>query len=695
MEPIFDKKDFIHIDKDRLIWPKVRRVLACITSICLFFTLSALVYLAKDLGVLSLGKHDVAPILNWIPYDNTVIFDRDDQPIAHLYRKDSRFIPLSSVPEQMVQAILATEDRRFWEHSGVDLMATFRAAIHELTRSHNSSRQGGSTITQQLVRNFLLTREKTIIRKIKEIALALTLEQYMGKERILELYLNTLFLGSGAYGLGSAASRYFNRPLSELNLGEQALLAGLFQSPSRYNPHKNLKLARRRQKKVLKSMVAANFISRDEAQNAWKEKVRITPYTTLRSKQGVGYFKDFVVSKASKILQTQDLRHKGLRIYTTLNLKVQKQAEKILNVSTQKFHSFTAQGSKHITSNIEAALVATNPRTGEILAMQGGTKYTKSNFNRASESLRQPGSLFKPVVYAAALEAGYRWNDTTLVAPVSIGDNYRPRNISSDYLTETTLLRSFYRSMNAPTVELGAKLGLKHIQEVALKMGLSRPLKNEFGSILGSSEVSMLDIATLYGTIANQCRHKSPFAIRKITSNTNSILFTQATHHAKESSDLPLDPRICFSLSEAMRLVLSHGTARSHKQFSKWSVGKTGTTNGARDNWFAGFSKDILAVVWVGSDDSKDLLTGSSAAQLALPIWADFMQSTRSLTQKTNQPIDVPDGVHQVKMNPNSGVIRKSGTPFWFLEEYPPRHHDPHQPHIGTGQQSFRAPKLR
>ncbi|MDD9950462.1 MAG: PBP1A family penicillin-binding protein [Zetaproteobacteria bacterium] len=660
-------------------------------AICAFLSFGGLIYLIHDLGLFTLSTKDIKPILSWVPYDNTVLYDRQNEPIAHLYRRDSRFVPLQNIPTHMINAVIATEDHRFWQHIGFDPVATLRAAWHEVSRHTQTSRQGGSTLTQQLVKHFLLTPEQTIVRKAKEIVLSTILETHLSKEAILELYLNTLFLGGGAYGVEAAAQRYFNRHLKELNLAETALIAGLFQSPSRFNPHHHLDRAKKRMHTVLRSMVRAKYISKAEAKQALKQPLHLTPYIPLRSAANIGYFKDFVAEQAALQLQIHDVRHKGLRVYTTLDLSAQQLAAKTLLDHTPQIQHWEAKGNTQLSNNVEAAIIAIVPQSGEILAMQGGISYKKSNYNRASQALRQPGSLFKTVVYTAALERGYRWNDRILVTPVSVGDNYRPRNATSDYLTETTLLRSFYRSMNAPTMEVGAKIGLHTIKKTAQRLGLQRKLKQEFGTILGSSEITMLDAATLFSSFANQCEPAQPHAIRKITDNKGNTLYQY--HPTYETKYKKIDPRICHSIKEALRLVLQHGTGKSQKNVSNWAVGKTGTTNGARDNWFAGFSSALLSIVWVGSDDSKDLPYGASANKIALPIWADFMRATKSLFP----PVDgqkAPDGSHRVYMNPKTGVLTTHGIPFWYLEEYPPRKQQNYHSSETFSRKSFRAPKL-
>ena len=366
----------------------------------------------KDLGLLNSDPERFSSLLTWKPADNTEIFDAKGKKIAELFSSYHIYVPYQELPEPLIQAIIATEDRNFFTHIGVDPVAMARAFLVWISSGTFKYKQGASTITQQLVRHFFLPKEKTLNRKIREIILAIELEKVMPKEKIIEIYVNSLFLGHGAYGVGAAARRFFDRKLSSLKLHEYALIAGLFQSPSRFNPHKNPGKARKRQIQVLNAMVSAAFITELEA-DFWKGKK--LKYRSYQSSWGeiAPYFVDYVSEEAKSRLNLSSLKNKGLRIYTTLDQSVQKKAEQTLRESVELFEKteeLTRKWRRGLSESfaLEAAILITNHRNGDIEAMVGGRDYGTSRFNRCVQAMRQPGSAFKPVVYSLGLLKGMK-----------------------------------------------------------------------------------------------------------------------------------------------------------------------------------------------------------------------------------------------------------------------------------------------
>ena len=634
--------------------------------------LGATLFYLHELGVFAFSKESIAKILNWEPDDNTVIYDRDGGKLGEVFSQYHIYYPYEKLPAGMVQAILAIEDRSFWSHIGIDPRGMARAAFRDITGT-SRYRQGGSTITQQIVRNFLLTREKTIARKVGEIFLALKLESFMEKRKILEIYANSLFLGSGAYGVGAAAKRYFDKNLEELDVHEFAMIAGLFQSPSRYNPHKHLKRCKKRQLQVLRAMVANGNLSRRRAARYARRPLDIKPYTSMFGKHAP-YFVDYAREQARSLLKMSSLKNQGLRVYTTLSPQVQELAEKAVAESTpllEKYNKSVEQvrkDGKTYQPELEAALLAMDPRTGEITAMVGGRDYEKSQFNRTIQAKRQPGSGFKPIVYSLALSRGYKWSDLLYVSPITLAGHYRPRNAQKDYLTETTLLRAFYRSMNAPTMEVGQKLGVRRVIRKAREMGIYSEMKQEFGTLLGSSETTMLDMLRLYGGFANSGRLLEPIAIKEIQDKHGQILY-KAPRLVRRSERV-LSKAVNYLMVEGMRQVLIRGTGYKAAGLARWAAGKTGTSNDARDNWFNGFTTHSVAIVWVGTDEHVPVHGNANGSTLALPIWTRFME--QMVEADPPDRFHSPEGVQKLYVHPNYGRRTEDGIVMWFLDDLLP-----------------------
>ncbi|MCX6131101.1 MAG: transglycosylase domain-containing protein, partial [Proteobacteria bacterium] len=407
----------------------------------------------KNAGIMQIDESRLLLIIDYKHADNTLVFDRRGEKIGEFFSDYHVYIPYEKIPTQLVKAVISIEDRHYFEHHGIDMRGIVRALLASL-RSGGFT-QGGSTITQQVVRNFLLSPEKKFERKIKEALLALELEQHLSKEKILEIYLNALFLGQGAYGVGAAAERHFGRPLAELETHELALIAGLFQSPSRYNPHKSPEQAKRRQRQVLKAMVQNGYLSQADYKKARSKPLIYKSQNQLNTAFAPNFI-DAVQELTEKLL-TGEVKGKGLRIYTTLDLSLQQDMNEVIKESTPIFSAAAHKlvNVKNPNENmIEAASIILDHSNGDVLAMTGGRDYARSQFNRALKAKRAPGSSFKPAVYAAALMGGSKWSDQVYVSPIMIQD-YRPANYADEFLSEATLYSAFYQSINTPVVELG------------------------------------------------------------------------------------------------------------------------------------------------------------------------------------------------------------------------------------------------
>ena len=522
--------------------------------------------------------------------DNTLVYARDGQVIAEVFSRYRIYVPWEKMPAVIIDAVLAIEDRNFFNHHGIDSKAMLRALWHNIKAG--GIRQGASTITQQVVKNYSLTSKRTLQRKLKEIFLAVELERMLPKEKILDIYLNNFFLGNRSYGVGAAARRYFGKDAQQLTLAEAAMIAGLFRAPGKYDPMRFPSRARQRQLQVLQAMKASGKIDQQQMHDAALQELAFKSYRDPRL-ETAPHFVDYVIKQAAAILNWPTIGDQGLRIHTTLDLPSQKQATEII----ANMHKITKY--KEV-ADMEAALLSVDPLSGEILTMVGGRDYRKSKFNRTVQAQRPPGSVFKPIVYAYALARGMTWNDVSLLAPISI-DAYRPREQHNEFIKETTLYRSFYKSLNLPVIDLTKKFGIKRIIAHARQFGIASQLKEEAGTALGSSDLRMTEIATAYAVFANAGIRTTQIAIRRITDRHGQVLYAAPSREARQ--DDVIDAQVSYMITAAMQDVFKHGTASRFHDMHLWAAGKTGTSDGAKDNWFCGYSNERVTVVWVGKDD--------------------------------------------------------------------------------------------
>lgn len=609
----------------------------------------------KQTGVTHLDQSRLNVIIDYKHADNSIVYDRKGEKIGEFFSDYHVFIPFEKLPPRLIQAVMAVEDRHFYEHRGIDLRGIARALLASLRTGGFT--QGGSTITQQVVRNFLLSPEKKLERKIKEALLSLQLERHLSKEKILEIYLNALFLGQGSYGAGAAAERHFGKPLEQLELHELALIAGLFQSPSRYNPHRFPALARRRQQQVLKAMLRAGFISKAEYKKAQKLPLRFQGSSSLNA-AFAPHFIDAVQEQVERLL-TSDVKGKGLRIYTSLDLGLQKSVNETFQQAKDHFRLAArklADPKQADERQIEAAALILDQKSGEVLAMVGGRDFARSQFNRTLKAKRSPGSAFKPVVYAQALLSGLKWSDMTLVSPVAIQD-YRPQNTAGEFLTEVTYYNAFYRSLNTPLVELGHRLGSKNVLDLARRMGVQTELKKQAGTFLGGSELTLMDMASVYATIANYGVYREPRFITKISDREGKVLWEAPPLPEKPERVLP--EATAYLLIDALQAVFRQGTASQFAEFGAQLAGKTGTSNEAKDNWFCGMSDKITAVLWLGTDGNLPFTGTAGGNTLALPLWVKMMQKAQS--RYPFAPFPVPTGIVRHSVQPFFGYKSEQG----------------------------------
>ncbi len=623
-------------------------------------------------GVFESEDEQIKKLTAAIIPDNSIVLDRAGNKIGEYYNHFHVEVAYKDIPQGMVNALLAIEDRKFFEHEGVNWKSMFRALISVV--SSGRLKQGGSTLTMQLVKNYLLTREKKVSRKLREIILSYYVEKNLSKERILELYLNTMYMGHGAYGVGAASIVYFGRPLNELSLAEFSLLAGLFQAPSAFDPHRNPQGALRRQKVVLDALLDAKLATKDEIEAARQKVLEFKPWTPI-NETIAPFFVSWIRSEVGNLLGEDDtvLNDRGYRITTTLDKNFQEVANKAvlenlgaLDALQTKINS---NPKKKTPERLEAALLASDPKTGAVLAMVGGRNFRESQFNRAVSAKRSPGSVFKPVVFSLALERGMVWSDLVYASPVAVG-KFRPKNHKGDDMTEATLIKALARSLNTPVISLAQKYGMQNVIERAELMGVRSPMKLETGVAIGGFSATMFDVDAIYRTIANLgLRHES-HAITKIEDRDGNILYSYDA--ATQDPIQVLSPNVAELLRSGLQAVLSHGTASSIAHMAAYAAGKTGTSDDSRDNWFAGYTKDIVATVWVGGDNHSPLGDAASGTSLAVPMWRGFIEGLVA----TGLPAvswPIPSSLVAVTIDPDYGNVADQGVSALFPENKKPK----------------------
>ena len=580
-------------------------------------------------------------------------------------REKRRDVPLSAIPPRMIQAVLAIEDRRFYDHPGVDVIGTTRAVLTNVFGSRRYT-SGGSTITQQLVRNTFLTQEKTFKRKFTEWLMSVALERRLSKDQILELYLNDVYLGQrgsfAVHGVPEAARLFFGKDVNNVSLTEAATIAGVIQAPPRYSPFNNPDRSKERRNVVLRTMAEAGFISSDAADRAVHEPLQVVQ-RALDSE--APFFVDYV----SQEMQEHAKVAGAVDVYTTLDLQLQRIAQEAVRDGIARVDEILARRKRR---NPEAALIALDPRTGEILAMVGGRSYNQSQYNRAVNSRRQPGSVFKPFVYLAAFERAQADGRTDITPATVVVDEptsftfndqtWAPANYENVYDGPITLRRALAHSRNIATIKVAESTGYDTIAALWKRIGAGTPPRPYPSITLGVFEATPLEIASAYTLFPNLGTIRPLRAISRIVSS---------------GRDLPIDtpapravarPDTTFLVVNMMRSVLNEGTGASARSegFTLDAAGKTGTTNDLRDAWFVGFTAELLTVVWVGLDDNQAL--GLSGSQAALPIWTQFM--TRALAGHANMPFEPPEGIVFVDIDRDTGKLATPGCPRVFHESF-------------------------
>lgn len=687
-------------------------------------------------------------VVNYRAPMTTQIFARDGTLVGEFFDEKRYVVPLERIPMIVRHAFIAAEDDQFYQHRGIDPAGIVRALVHNLSEGRGV--QGGSTITQQVVKQILLTPRKSYERKLKEILLAIQLENTLTKDEILYLYLNHIYLGAGAYGVAAAAEVYFGKAVDQLSLAEAALLAGLPQAPSRYSPFRHWALAKARQRYVLERMAAVGFITPAEAVLASNEPI------ALRPRQGNFLHAPYYVEHVRRWLEQryggQSVYQMGLRVHTALDLRLQALAEEALlngiaeleqrqryspalrSLTLKEQESFFAEQAKALAgkmlepeksyealvvsvrngvrvrvgpfsgvvdtpfgsrlrvgdvvrvrlrtmpgdskadlahdfvidsdSLVQGAAVVMDPATGDVLALVGGTNFQASQFNRATQARRQPGSAFKPFVYAAAFDDRYTPASIIVDAPIAFPDNngvWAPQNYENRFFGPTRLRDALTFSRNVPTVKLAQQIGLKRLIPFVRSLGIRSPLPPNLSIALGAAEVTPLELVTAYSVFANQGVLVEPRFVLRL-----SDPFGQVLEEAEPKLRPVLSPETAYIVTDVLQDVIQRGTGQRAKALGRPAAGKTGTTNDMNDAWFVGYTPQLLAGFWVGFDSKRSLGRGETGGRVAAPIWLAFMRE--ALADAPIMDFPIPSGVRFVAIDPYTGQRTSPTAPGAVLE---------------------------
>lgn len=562
---------------------------------------------------------DVRSLRNYVPSETTHVYDIKGKLLASIHGEANReVVPLNKISPELKRAVLAIEDSHFYLHHGINPSSVGRAVRANWEKG--AVVEGGSTVTMQLVKNIFLTQKRAFSRKVAEAVMAIRLEQILEKDQILELYLNQVYWGHNNYGVQTAAQSYFGKSASDLNLAEGAMMAGLIQAPEDYSPFSNYKLSKQRQALVLARMRELNWITPQEEEAARKQPLKLNKPTSFRGSI-LPYVTDAVTQELTQRFGRDAVQKGGMRVQTTIDLEFQQMAE-----------NFIANEHKRLQRRglwrTELALAAVDPRTHFVKAMVGGSDYDKSQFNRATQSRRQPGSAFKPFVYYTAFATGkYSPDSIVYDTPVRYRDGrngYAPRNYDGSFSGPMSIRQALAVSRNVPAVKMGRAVGLDKVIETCRILGIKSPMEPVTSLPLGAIGLSPMEMASAYATFASNGWQSDTTLIVQVADSQGNILLDNTP-----KPKLVLDPWAAASISSTMQSVINSGTAKN-ANIGRPAAGKTGTTSSERDVWFVGFVPQLSVAVWIGRDDNRRLASGVTGGQYAAPIWRNFMMKALS-----------------------------------------------------------------
>ncbi len=733
---------------------------------------------------ISRGMPSIEEIKQYRPVAGTKIYADDNVLIGEIKVEKGIFVPLDKIPEHVINAVIAVEDSRFWRHKGIDYLAIARAVIKDIL--YVELKEGGSTITQQLAKVMFLTPEKTLKRKLREASLAIKIEKNLSKKEILELYLNKVYFGHGAYGVEMASMIYFGKSVKDITLSEAALIAGLIKAPSLYSPYNNLAKAKERRHIVLSRMEEEGFVKRSEKDNALKQPIYLS--SMRKGIEANNYFIEYIRKYLEEKYGEETVYKKGLKVYTTLDRRAQLSAAKavqqglreldkrrgwrgpsehktdidfekemkgkefttpvvttpggiasglvlkvsnkdaiiktrgiigrlliedarwasviieskgknkvlkdfrltqilqpgdIVKVSIKSMRGSDVRLSLEQEPEVEGALVALEPDTGFVRAIIGSYDFVKSEFNRAIYARRQPGSAFKPIIYAAALDHGFTPASIIIDEPVTYHGGpkgeWSPENCDHKFTGPTTLREALTYSRNVVTVKLVDAVGIDNVLEFARTVGIQSDMPRDLTIALGSLSLTPFDLAQCYSIFANEGMKSKPIAVKYVTDSKGKVLESNEPEAAEV-----ITPQTAFLITSMMEDVVRNGTGWRAKALGRPVAGKTGTTNEYRDAWFVGFTPNLVSVVWVGFDDMRSLGHRETGAQAASPIWVYFMKDFLS---GEIEEFPVPEGIVSYTIDPVTGLLSKdesAGIKEYFKEGSEPRQYAPSTSILGT-----------
>jgi len=616
---------------------------------------------------LSAYKYDISSLVDYKPSTTSIVYDRNGDRIANVfYKKDRFYASYNEIPPRIIEALVAIEDTTFFEHHGINVEAIFRAVLKVVKAG--KAVQGASTITQQLVKNVLLTREKKLSRKIKEAIYAIKLERALTKEQILERYLNEIYYGHGYYGIKTAADGYFHKSLDDLTLKEMAILVGLPKAPSTYAPTRNYEISMGRANRVVRRMHVLGWIDDKTYTTALAESPKVYNDTLTKNKA------PFIVDEVARIMRAKgikDFRTGGYRVYTTIDLRLQKAAKESLkyayNLALKRIEKYKAKDIKKLAiaqktgdeefkvqdvnvSQLNGALVSLDSSTGDVLALVGSVDYKKSSYNRATQGRRQPGSAFKPFIYQVAVNLGYS-GATKLVdiaktyAYEKNGEEmkWQPKNYEKDYKGLIPLREALVHSRNLATINLVNELGLNSLYK-KLQAFHIKNLPHDLSISLGSISLSPMELARYYTSFSNK-------GVEEDTNIISSVTQGEKTVYTKESKSSQVAlPTQSFIMTSIMMDVIKRGTGRRANARGIELAGKTGTTNNNMDAWFAGYSPTIETVVWFGNDDNTPMYHRETGGRVAGPAFSKYYQKLLKLYPQVKRKFDIPKGIVEVNI---------------------------------------------
>ncbi len=586
------------------------------------FVLTMTALMLAGFVALNLYLSSLPPIENLEDYKPNIVtkfYSQDGEVIKTFTAYTYDRVDLKDVPEELKNALIATEDKNFYRHNGYDIFGIIRSSIQNVVARR--AVQGASTLTQQLARILFLSNERTITRKIKELEVSARIEKTISKDQILEMYLNNVYLGAGAYGVSAASKIYFNKKLNQLTLPELALIAGLPQAPSVYNPYNNKDLAIQRRNQVLKRMLTMKYISQEDYDKAIQADLKLSTIPQIYTTNRAPYFSDYVIKEMEKLGFTEtDIIHGGYKVITTLDSKAQDAANESI------LRNMKSWGLTNVSQ--QAAVFSFSPIDGRILVYAGGKNYGESQFDRVTQAIRPPGSAFKPILYAAAMEKGISPNDLVDDSPITIG-NWSPHNSSHKYRGKIPVYKALMISSNVCAARIIQEVGIRSVIQLAKVLGISTPLEYDYTISLGSNGVKMFEFVRAYGAFANGGYVVQPYAIERIEDSRGRVLYRAG----KTKSSHQLSLKTAAEMTAMMKTVIISGTGTG-ANIGKPAAGKTGTTDDYKDAYFVGYTPDIVTGVWVGDDNNKKI-NGLYGGTLPAKIWKEVMTvATRDLGAK-------------------------------------------------------------